>query len=219
MVRSPKRPHPALLVMLLLLAIVAFCFYRGQNLAGHVGGAISIPKIFWLNYAICVFMVVPGFMWRDQRLDPALRFIFGCQFGNWLVRGAVELVLMYGLHAWIPPYGIYHGIFTLVMLMTLRYRYRSVLATASTHVDQNAKRFLFFSMLTSMCEIYFAWHFYMAANFDTRTTWFASGTPAYIYINRVTTVVDFLAYTGLFMTVLRFYRPGALRLRQSQLSP
>jgi hypothetical protein len=216
---SSQRPSYALAIALIVLAVVGCFFYRGQNVSGHVGGAISVPKIFWLTNALAVFFVLPGYFWRDVRLDPALRYIFGCQFLNWVVRGIGELGLMYGLHAWIPPYGIYHGLFTLGMLLTLRIRYHDVLATAGTPVDQNAKRFLFFSMLTSLCEICFALMFYMAANFDTRTTWFANGSPAFVRINRITSVVDVFAYFALAVTVHRYYRPKLLGRRRLKTSP
>ena len=209
---AKQRANPGLLILLLVLAVVGFYFYRGQNVAGHVGGAISVPKIFWLSYAISIFVVLPGFFWRDMRLDPALRFIFGCQFLNWIVRGLAELWLMYGLHAWIPPYGIYHGVFTLALLLYLRSRFSKVLATATTAVDHNARRFLFFSMLSSVCEICFAWMFYRAVHYDTATTWFASGTAAFIRINRITTVVDVFAYFGLVLTVYNFYLPRRQRV-------
>jgi len=204
-----NRPGPGLIVALALLVVAGVWFYNGQNAAGHVGGAISLPKIFWLYYAMSVFFVLPAFLWRDQRLDPTLRFIFACQFLNWVVRGAAELWLMYGAHAWIPPYGIYHGIFTVLLLVTLRYRKRAVLATATTAVDDNAKRFLRFSMASGGCEIVFAWLFYKAVNFDTATTWFASGSASFVFINRLTTVVDVVVYTWLALTVYRYYRPAA----------
>jgi hypothetical protein len=95
------------------------------------------------------------------------------------------------------------------MLMTLRYRRRGLLATATTPVDRNAKRFLTFSMLSGGCEIVFAWLFYRAVNFDTATTWFASGSASFVFINRLTTAVDVVVYTWLAMTVYRYYRPAA----------
>jgi hypothetical protein len=209
---ATTRPGPGLLVTLGLLGLAAVWFYHGQNAAGHVGGAISLPKIFWLNFALSAFFVMPAFIWRDQRLDPALRFIFAVQFLNWIIRGIAELWLMYGIHAWIPPYGMYHGMFTVALLCSLQYRKRRLLATATTPVDRNVKRFLIFSMIFGTCEIIFAALFYRAVHFDTATTWFANGSSSFVFINRLTTVVDVFAYAALLLTVYRYYRPAAPQL-------
>lgn len=209
----PSRPGPGLLAALGLLGVTAVWFYHGQHAGGHVGGAISLPKIFWLAFALAAFYVLPAFIWRDRRVDPALRFIFAVQCLNWVVRGLAELWLMYGWHAWIPPYGIAHGVFTVGLLLSLRHRQRHVLATATSPVDRNVKRFLLISLGAGLCEIVFAWLFYRAVHYDTATNWFASGSAAFTSINRLTIVVDGVAYAALLLTVYRYYRPAAPQLQ------
>src|SRR5262245_7893228 len=99
-------PVPRLAVPLIVLAAVSALFYYRQNWAGQVGGPISPAKILWLDYALIAWLMVPFALWRSPAVHPALRRIYGAHLAGFAARGAIELWLLYGRHAWIPPYGI-----------------------------------------------------------------------------------------------------------------
>jgi hypothetical protein len=44
------------------LAGLAALFYSRQNAGLQVGGAISIPKMLWLSYALATWFVLPPFL-------------------------------------------------------------------------------------------------------------------------------------------------------------
>src|SRR5262245_14337470 len=95
-----------LAVVLALLAAACVVFYRRQNAGLQVGGAISLPKMLWLSYALAAWFIVPFFLWRDARLVPAVRRVFGVFLLLLLARGAVQLPLMYVFQHWNPLYNI-----------------------------------------------------------------------------------------------------------------
>src|SRR5262245_35403565 len=87
-------------VALAFLAGSGILFYHRQNASAQIGGPISLPKMLWLAYAIAAWFVVPPFLWRDQRLEPAVRRVFGV-FWTWMLgRGVIELVMLYLIVHW-----------------------------------------------------------------------------------------------------------------------
>ena len=128
---------------LALVVSASLVFYYRQNHAGHIGGAMSLPKLLWLDYALIAWFVVPFFLWRSPRVAPALRRIYGAHLLGFTVRGAAELWLLYVAHGWIPPYGIGHDLFAIVLITVLLRRARGELsAIKDDPVDRAALRFL-----------------------------------------------------------------------------
>jgi hypothetical protein len=187
--------------------MVAFAgtIYWAQNVAGRPGGAISVPKAIWLAYALATFYLLPAFFWRDRRVAPTLRAIFFWFLLSWSVRGAAELYLMFGVHRWIPPYGVVHGLFNLGLLAWLTHRARPELAALASAADRNAVACLGVIRITQIAEIAFALLFYWAVGFDTRTMWFASHERRFLFINLLTLGVELWLVPLLVGTVRRFY--------------
>ncbi|MBM3266209.1 MAG: hypothetical protein FJZ01_01055 [Candidatus Sericytochromatia bacterium] len=184
--------------------------YWAQNVAGHPGGPISVQKAIWLSYALATFYVMPAHFLADTRVRRAVRFVYGWFLLSWVARGAAELVLMYVWHAWIPPYGVYHGLFNLALVAWLMHRKRHDLAEAVGPADRTAVRYLAVIRLTQLAEITFALLFYQAVDFDTRDTWFAGeGQSRFAFINTLTAVVEAILLPLLAIAVWRYYRPAA----------
>src|SRR5262245_30199070 len=95
-----------LALSLALLAVVGIVFFHRQNAGAQLGGPISLPKMLWLAYAIAAWYVVPPFLWRDERLEPAIRRVFGVFWAWMLSRGLIELVMLYVFVHWNPLYGV-----------------------------------------------------------------------------------------------------------------
>jgi hypothetical protein len=178
---APSRRRPSLAVALAVLAMAALVFQHRQNVAGGIGGPISLPKLLWLTYALAAWFVLPYYFWRAGALSPGLRRVFGLHLSSFILRGAVELWLIFVLVAWIPPYGIAHDVFD-ILLITAALR---AVPTAASAAERAARRFLTSIRIALCCEIAFAWLFHQAV--DARTgIYFASSDPMWIFINRCT---------------------------------
>jgi hypothetical protein len=187
----PRR-RLTLLLVLAALALLALSFRHGQNVAGHIGGPISWPKLAWLSYALAAWFVVAFFFWRSEKVAPARRRAFGLHLLSFAARGLTELWLIYGAVAWIPPYGIAHDVFD-IGLITAASRGAG---PPRSDADRAAARFLWSVRLALCCEIVFAWLFHQAA--DARAgVYFASDDPSWAFVNRLTTAVVLLAWSDL----------------------
>jgi len=169
-----------------LLAAATVAFYWIQNHFRPVGGEISVPKLLWLSYAIALWGVLPALLALDGRLGDRLRQAFAALLALMLLRGAIELCMLYVLLNWSTWYGFVHDLGCLLVLAALGYRAgrpRSpVQRVATVHLAVTAAAFL--------PEMYFAW--YMQAHFATsgeHAIYFVPDDPKYADVLRVTTAV------------------------------
>ena len=181
-----------LLYALVALLVGAFAFRYGQNVAGHIGGPISWAKLAWLTYTLAAWFLVSFFFWRSGQVAPARRRAFGWHLASFSVRGLLELWLIYVAVAWIPPYGMTHDLFDIVLITTLARGAGPALNAA----DRAAAHFLTSIRVGLCCEIVFAWLFHQAA--DARTgVYFAADDPRWALINRLTLAVVVVAWPDL----------------------
>jgi hypothetical protein len=187
----PRR-RLTLLVALVALALGALAFRHGQNVAGHIGGPISWPKLAWLSYAVAGWYLVAFFFWRSAAVAPARRRAYGWHLASFVARGVVELWLIYVAVAWIPPYGITHDLLDIALITALARGAGPALSAA----DRASAHFLISIRLGLCCEIVFAWLFHLAA--DARTgIYFAADDPRWALINGLTTAVVLVAWPDL----------------------
>jgi hypothetical protein len=191
-----------LALALLLLAGTCIVFSERQNAGQNLGGPISLPKMLWLGYALAAWFVVPFFLWRDSRLDPAVRRVFGVFWVLMVLRGAAEMVLIHSFQHWTPVYGISHDLLCMLALVVLRGRARPA--------DVPSRRALRFSgslLISLTAEIAFAGMFLQTGAHE-RGVYFASDEAYWRYINLVTTVVLVFVYPDLIATLAGLYFPG-----------
>jgi hypothetical protein len=180
---------------------IAF-FRRGQNKGANLGGEISLPKALWLNYALDAWFLVPFAFWRARAVSPELRRIYQAHLALFAARGAAELWLLYGAHAWIPPYGIAHDALVIAIITYLLLLTPSTEALTSDE-DRAARDFLNSIRVALLFEILFAALFYFAVAGGTHGregVWFASDAPRFRWINALTWLAVTLAYADLFRT-------------------
>jgi hypothetical protein len=201
-----SRPGPALALVLLAMVGVGGYLWWGQNVAGHSGGHISIQKVFWFCLAVTLFVWMPLFITLDRRVGPVLRRIVSVYFILWALRVVAELWLCYGVHRWIPPYGVIHNLTCMLVLTFLMWRHREVVASYQDPASRNAVRYLKIMRAGMLCECVFAEMFYYAVDQDTTNTWFANMEPRFWLINRLTLVADLVLYPLLYLTVRDYYR-------------
>ena len=197
--RSPILARRLFLALTALVAI-AIAFYYRQNAGLQVGGAISVPKMLWLTYAIAAWFVIPPFLWRDPRLDAGTRRLFGVFWGWMMARGVVELALIYTVGHWNPWYGIGHDLSAIALLFALRRR-----ATPADAVGRRAFRFSSSLIVTLLAETCFAGIF-LQSGVHRDGVYFASSDPSWNLVNGFTAIVVLFAYFDLVTSLVGLYR-------------
>ncbi|MES3021891.1 MAG: hypothetical protein V4857_09950 [Pseudomonadota bacterium] len=99
------------------LAVFAAVFWYLQNVAGLIGGEISLEKLAWLCLAILCWLGLPLLIIGDPRTPPRLAQAFGWLLALMAARGLVELVMLYVFHNWSPRYGIAHDLLCAAVLL------------------------------------------------------------------------------------------------------
>lgn len=168
------------------VTLATLLFGRFQNEGYLVGGDISVAKTLWLSLTILVFLVLPGLLWRDRRVDARLRPIFGFIFASFVVRAAIELPILYMTDWWKCSYGIAHDLTTAGVAAGLYFRARGSIGGRDRYSG-----FLWLILALLLVETAFAYAFCSIAD-PGSGTYFASDEATFRTINRAT----WLAVTG-----------------------
>jgi hypothetical protein len=100
--------------------LVAFgVLFRRRQKPGAIGGPISAAKAYWLSFAIYLWFVVCPVVGCEPTAPSSLRLpLLVVGVSMWL-RGAAEMVMLYGTKTWRPPLGIAHDILTIILLLAM----------------------------------------------------------------------------------------------------
>jgi hypothetical protein len=177
----------SLLAATAALVLFSAVFYWRQNHRGQIGGAISLAKMLWLDYAIVAWFVIPALLIRST--TGAWQRLFTIHLLNFGVRAVIELILLYVFVKWSPVYGIAHDLFSITLITFLAPRDGSILA----HYAWTLRIGLSF-------EIIFAALFHRLTSKE-RAIYFASNEPRFRFINVLTALVDAAAYGDLVYVV------------------
>jgi hypothetical protein len=162
-----------------------------QNRGGVVGGPISLPKVLWLNLTLTVFFGIPAVLWRDAALSPGMRALWGWLLLSFVLRGVVELYLIYVTIGWKCVYGISHDFFQLALA--------GVLAAAlplGGPEDARARAFLWLYSAVLVVEAGMAKAFSRLA--DPKTgIYFASDDERFKRVNRASWAASLTGYSAL----------------------
>lgn len=172
-----------LLPTLLLLLAGCTAFGWMQNHRNVVGGAISLPKVLWLNLAIASFLVVPAFLWLDAHVSLQVRQLYGWFLAGFAMRAVIELPVIYFTHGWRCAYGITHDVIMMALVLILWRRTQRM-----TGLNQSTKLAGLFAPLLLFvlaCEILNAWLFSRVAN-PQIGIYYASSSDVFHTINLVT---------------------------------
>ena len=100
--------------------LVAFgVLFRRRQKPGAIGGPISAAKAYWLSFAIYLWFVVCPVVGGEPTAPSSLRLPLLVVGASMWLRGAVEMVMLYGTKTWRPPLGIAHDILTIILLLTM----------------------------------------------------------------------------------------------------
>ena len=179
------------------VTLATLVFGRFQNEGHLVGGEISLAKTLWLSLTILVFLVLPGLLWRDRRVDARLRPIFGFIFASFVVRAAVELPILYMTDWWKCSYGIAHDLTTAGVAAALYFRSRGSAGSRSRYSG-----FLWLILALLLVEAAFANAFCSIAD-PGSGTYFASDEATFRTINRATWLAVTSGYSFLIFLLWR----------------
>lgn len=156
--------------------------YWLQNVAGVLGGAVAPAKALWLSLALIFWFVMPALMAADARLNSHERRLFGLFFVFMLVRGVIELWMLYISNNWHPYYGITHNLICLLLLGGLLIR-----SCSTYRLGVRLLSLVLISML--IAETYFAWYFLNAFATAGTEIFFVPDDPAFAVVLRVTWIM------------------------------
>jgi hypothetical protein len=215
----------ALVAALAAMAAIAMLFYGRQNAGLQPGGAISLPKMLWLTYAVTAWLIIPLFLWRDATVAPAVRRLFKWFWIAMAARAGVELIMIYGFHHWHPLYAISHDLFCIALLLLMQRRLPPVDGR-----DRHARCFVFSLIVTLCAETVFA-SMFLQTQAAAGGIYFASADASWGFINLLTVAVLCFALPDFVLMLIRQrttqdrgsrpHRPGSVdhrdRLRRPRL--
>lgn len=178
-----------------VLLMAAAAFYLLQN-AGHLpGGQISPIKLAWLGCAILFWFLLPALLLLDSRMPEAARRACAVLLAGMILRGLIELYMMYVSGNWHPWMGISHDVFMLVLMSALIYPLRN-------NPDRLYSGFLLVATAMFIPESCFAWYMLTYATEPGATVYFVAGFSAHTGVLTITAicVLALLAY------LIFFYR-------------
>lgn len=163
------------------LALLAAAFYSMQNSGALPGGQISAIKLAWLGCAILFWYLLPGLLLMHGRMPPAARRACIVLLASMLVRGGVELFMMYKTDNWHPWMGIGHDVFMIFLMLV-------VTIPLFRESDRLYAGYLAVATAMFAAEAGFAWYMLTYATDPGATVYFVSGDPRHGGIMTVTAV-------------------------------
>jgi hypothetical protein len=202
---SPAITTRVLLVVALFLTLgLGLMFWRGQRRRAAMGGAISIPKMLWLAYAVGLWLFIVPVVALDSGVHPSLRVSLGAFSVLMWIRAPIEMVMLYVTKNWRPPYGIAHCSLCLVVMATTLLR---VPWTQLGGYDHWVVGFTAMAMLSLVTEVVYAVRFHGAVQGKTtgdEGVWFAnSDDPSFVAINQLTARMNVVLFGLLACFLLR----------------
>jgi len=163
------------------LVLLAVAFYSLQNRGVLPGGQISAIKLAWLGCAILFWYLLPGLLLMDGRMPRAARRACIILLVSMLLRGIIELFMMYVTGNWHPWMGISHDVVMLVLML-------AVVIPLFRESDRLYAGYLTVATAMFIPETGFAWYMLEHATDPGTTVYFVSGDPRHGEIMIVTAV-------------------------------
>lgn len=184
---------------LTLFGAICAWFYVRQNAGVQVGGEISAPKMLWLGYAVAAWFIIPAFLWSDPKVSAQVRKGLRFFWVVMMVRGVIELILIYGFGHWHPWYGIGHDLLAFAIVLWWRLK-----AAPDGDRDRWTLRYGDTLLLGLLAETVFAWIFLQSGVFRDGV-YFASTHPTWTLVNYLTTVVVAVVYADLALVLGSYF--------------
>ena len=177
------------------LLVVAAAFYYLQNTGYLPGGHIAPIKLAWLSCAILFWYLLPGLLLMDARMPSAARRACQVLLVGMLLRGVVELFMMYATASWHPWMGISHNL-VMLAIMTM------MLVPLRAQADRLYSAYLLVATLMFIPESGFAWYMLKHATPSGATVYFVPGDAQHQLVLAITAV----CVAALSIYLVFFYR-------------
>ena len=176
---------PWIVIGSITAATITFGF--AQNAGWFKGGAISPPKILWLNFALIAFFALPALITFTPGATRRERRLFKIILASFAIRAIIEFYLIYATNLWRCEIGIAHTLFT---------------ATLTLIYWTPARGVTLLVLATMLTESVMADLFSRAAD-PAQGIFFAAPTAHFAAINTFTWIVVIILYPWLFALLLR----------------
>lgn len=195
-----------LLTLLLVFGFGGFIYYQLQQRANRLGGTISKAKAYWLTYALFNYFGLSLYLLislAPESIGYKGLLIFIILI---LLRTLIQLIMMFGLLNWRPPYGIFSNL--LISIVMISYLAQEIYGNEFIEI-QHFILPLFIVKLTGilLCDSYYALAFYKIVGYETtgnKAVWFANDKEVrFDFINRLTFRMNiiFTLSTAFFLTM------------------
>ena len=186
-----------------VLLVTAAAFYFVQN-GGHLpGGQISPIKLAWLGCAILFWFLLPALLLLDSRMPEAAKRACAVLLVAMVLRGVVELFMMYVTGNWHPWMGISHDVFMLALMSALIIPLRN-------NPDRLYSGYLLVATAMFIPESGFAWYMLNHATEPGATVYFVAGLSGHATVLAVTAICV-LALSGYLIFFCRNWLYGKTR--------
>ncbi|CAN5588393.1 hypothetical protein BH23THE1_BH23THE1_35740 [soil metagenome] len=183
------------IALILVFTFLGLAYYRLQKDANRIGGTISMAKAFWLTFALFNYLGLSLFLLIYMPSDTLGYFGLLVFVILILLRTVIQIIMMFGLLNWRPPYGIFSNILITIVLIVF------LVMEVSVREFDSVQHFiipLFIVKLMAMllCDSYYAFVFYkIVGNATTgeQAVWFATDEDdRFEFINRLTYQLNIL---------------------------
>ena len=186
-----------------VLLATATAFYFLQNGGYLPGGQISPIKLAWLGFAILFWFLLPALLLLDNRMSGAARRACAVLLAGMLLRGLVELFMMYVTGNWHPWMGISHDLLMLALMSALIIPLRN-------NPDTLYSVYLLVATAMFIPESVFAWYMLTYATEPGSTVYFVAGHSGHTTV-LVITAICVLALLGYLIFFYRNWLYGQTR--------
>ncbi len=176
-------------ILILCWSLLWIIIYSRKGKQRMKGGEISLPKKFWLSFAMFIYYPLPVYLIAVHGFEPMLVVVFSF----FLIRAIVQGLSMYLFKNWSPKSGVVFNLITPLV----------VLGVALIDYPQE-KEILAYAIIVVACTLadaYYAYQFWKIIGEGSKgdnPVWFASDSDEYSQINKVTTYMNVLLY-GFFL--------------------
>ena len=180
------------LLVLGVTCLLTALFALQQNRRDWIGGAISLPKVLWLNYTLIVFFALPYCLWGNASLSRSVRSLFGLALASFIIRAVIELYLLYFTRSWKCIYGICHDWITFFLVLFVWCQ----LPGDYSSIDRRSLVFTSIFLITLVAESWMAWQFSRIAS-PRDGIYFASNSARFRFINSASAIIVATLYPPL----------------------
>jgi hypothetical protein len=157
-------------------------FYLLQNhYLENIGGKIAYVKALWLFVAIFYWFVLPAIIVFSQQTSRAIKIIYSALLISMVLRGVIEIFMMYVFNNWHPYLGMSHNLITFILVIIFILKTSQLVAEDRVFIAN-----IVISILMLIPESFFAWYMLHNLNAIAHRIYFVPQEEKYNLIMLIT---------------------------------